>query len=181
MSIYTKFLAHVCDLTPCSADRNWHLVLLRDTDAQTIHLLNKWIDKIQRRDSLQSPILFIIILDNMASDIEAFDTEIENIVVVGRETIPQVLLDRAKHCLFTCKDSSPFSTLEEINQKFGSYLSKRTMGMFGRCSDCHDLCMREGRKIRCDLQLYRYSTVETQRIAFTKWKRRLCRSASRLL
>ena len=184
MSIYTKFLANVCDLTPCSSDRNWHLVLLRDTDAQTIFLLNRWIDKIRRRESPQPPILFVIVLDSVASEMEDFNPEIEDMVVVCKETIPQILSDKAKHCLFTCKDPNPANTsntLEEINQKFGSYLSKRTVGMFGRCSDCHDLCMREGRKIRYDLQLYRYSDVETKRLAFTRWKRRLCRSASRLL
>ena len=181
MNIYTKFLSQVCDLTPCSSDRNWYLILLRDTDEQTIHLLNRWIEKLQKSCLAHHSILFIILLDDVKSEMKDFNTQIENIVIVGRENIPQKLRDKAKHCLFTSQESNSCYTLEEINQKFGSYLSKRTMGMFGRCSDCHDLCMREGRKIRRDLQLYRYSPIETQRFAFTKWKRRLCRSVSRLL
>ena len=180
-NIYTNFLAQVCDLTPCSSDRNWHLVLLRNTDLQTIDLLNRWIEKIKRRYSAESPILFFIVLDDIMNDMKEFSPEIENIVVVCRESVPKVLQDKAKHCLFTCKDSNPVNSLEDINQRFGSYLSKRTMGMFGRCSDCHDLCMREGRKIRFDLQIYRYSAVEKPRYAFSRWKRRLFRSVSRLL
>ena len=179
---YTKFLAQVCDLTPCQSNRNWYLILLRDTDTQTIQLLSRWIEKIKRREDECPYVLFIILLEGTTSEIDSFDPGTDNVVVVGSEVLPRVLVNSAKHCLLTKTESHPCSTLEELNQRFGSYLPKRTMGMFGRCSDCQDLYMREGRKLRCDLQLYRYSAIETQRFTFTRWKRRLCRgSVNRLL
>ena len=183
MSLYTKFLSQTNELIPCSSARNWYLVLLRDTDDLTIHLLRKWSQKI----SEYSPdrVVFVVMLRaDEGFDLDVIDFKTKNVVIVDvlnrRHRLPQ----NAVLGLFTMKPVMQMNEniVGDIDAQFNLYWAKRTGGVFGRCSDCFRLFIRNDKRLRHDLLLYRYSSENGVKLAFSKWKRRIVyRGTNRLL
>ena len=95
--------------------------------------------------------LFVIVLGDTSAELGQIDICVENVVLVGFGTLPDLLQAKAKHCLIEKEDQNTYSVLEDLNQKFGSYLGKRVVGIFGRYSDCQALFMRKA-KMRGDLR-----------------------------